>query len=168
MKNNFRLKRIAVIVTCGVALTTARVLAQLSVSFKPGPWELRDGVGDPRPDIGPIVHVPFDDIQRRYHQIEPGQLDLRMTVDADCDGKGKQYVDLSLDVAGHSAALRLGVLGKKSGGGFSGRTTAATKASIATTLKSLDIPDPVSTCNDDLKSFVAGRQYGKAQQGWAR
>ncbi len=47
-------------------------------------------------------------------------------------------------------------------------TSAATKAPIATTLEKLDVPDPVATCNKDLETFVAGRQYGKAQQGWAR
>jgi hypothetical protein len=168
MSTTHRFRRIASVVTCGVGLAAVTVFAQLSIGLTPGPWELRDGVGDPRPNIGPIVHVPFDDIQRRYHQIEPGQLDLRMSVNADCDGKGKQFVDLSLEVAGYPAALRVGVLGKKPGGGFVGHTSAATKAPIATTLKKLDVPDPVATCNKDLETFIAGRQHGKAQQGWAR
>ena len=76
MKTIYRFRRIASIVSCGVALATVTAFAQLSIGLKPGPWDLRDGVGDPRPDIGPVVHVPFDDIQRRYRQIEPGQLDL--------------------------------------------------------------------------------------------
>ncbi len=169
MSTTHRFRRIGGIVTCGVAMATVTVLAQLSISLKPGIWKMLDGgVGDPLPQSGPIVHVPFDDIQRRYHQIDAGPLDLRMEVDADCDGKGKKRDDLSLEVSGHPAELRVGVLSKKQGGGFLGTTTAVTKAPIATTLKGLDIPDPVATCNKDLETFIAGKQHGKAQQGWAR
>ena len=78
------LRRIGGIVACGVVIAGVSVIAQVSISLKPGPWTmLEGGVGDARPEIGPIVHVPFDDIQRGYHRIEPGQLDLRMEVDAD-------------------------------------------------------------------------------------
>ena len=169
MSTTHRLRRMATIVSSGVALATVTVLAQLSIGIKPGPWKMLDGaVGDPRPEVGPIVNVPFDDIQRRYHQIEPDQLDLRMQVNADCDGKGKQDVYLTLDVAGHPAALNLGGLDKKPGGGFVGLTTAATKVPIATTLKGVEIPNPVATCNQDLETFIAGKQHGKAQQGWSR
>ena len=98
MSTTHRFRRIGGIVTCGVAMATVTVLAQLSISLKPGIWKMLDGGvgGNPLPQSGPIVHVPFDDIQRRYHQIDAGPLDLRMEVeDADCDGKGKKRDDLS-------------------------------------------------------------------------
>lgn len=137
-----------------------------TASISPGVWKMVNlGGGGSVPTTGPVIRVNYDRTQRRYLSAEQEPLTLVATVAASCGNDS--FEELFLETLGRRLPVSTATLGK-GGGGFSGRTTIASQAVTTAALAATGVPDPVQTCNADLKALVDATQYGKAQKGWAR
>lgn len=161
-----RSTRVLAVLAAALTATSGALLAQISVSLKPGLFKMQTlGGGGAVPLTGPVIFVPFDKTQRRYLSIAEKPLELRLTLAASCGTR--KFADMSLEVAGATLPVDTMGLGK-GGGGFSGAKTLTTNAVTTRALDNASVPNPVSLCNDDLAALVKSNGYGKAQKGWAR
>ena len=157
---------IATVVVLGLAASGTVLLAQLTVSVKPGLFKMRTIGGNTAvPLTGPVIRVPYDQTQRRYLAIDEEPLELRVTLTARCGSN--TFRDMSLAVAGVDIPVSGIGLGKGDNG-FSGTTTVSTNAITTRALDNASVPNPAGICNADLEALVGKGDYGTAQKGWAR
>ena len=157
---------VVVVVIAGLAASGTVLLAQLSVSVKPGLFKMRTIGGNTAiPLTGPVIRVLYDRTQRRYLSIDEEPLELRVALTTSCGSA--DFRDMSLAVAGVDIPVS-GIGLAKTGNGYSGTATVTSNAVTTRALDNASVPNPVSTCNADLDALVGKKDFGTAQDGWAR